>query len=146
MDNYNKAFTEVYTVLNYLNKDEYNKIPKEILQVIEENRNIDYNYQMNRELDLDKQEMLPETEAILFNLFRDYLSTPEQKEKIIRMQKEERAKNEERKKEQYKKIEMFKQKEFKQNKDTVECLELINVKKENIFIRILNKIKRIFKK
>ena len=34
--------------------------------------------------------MLPETKDILFNIFRDYLAMPEQKEKNIRIQKEER--------------------------------------------------------
>ena len=45
--------------------------------------------------------MLPETKAILFNLFRDYLATPEQKQKIIKMQHEERQKNELKKQQKY---------------------------------------------
>lgn len=98
---YNKAFTEVYTILQYLDEEELEKIPNEILDVIKENRDKEYTYEMNADLDLKEQRMLPETKALLFNLFRDYLSLPEQKEKIIRMQKEERIKNEEKKKIKY---------------------------------------------
>lgn len=98
---YNKAFTEVYTILQYLDEEELEKIPNEVLDVIKENRDKEYTYEMNADLDLKEQRMLPETKALLFNLFRDYLSLPEQKEKIIRMQKEERIKNEEKKKIKY---------------------------------------------
>lgn len=98
---YNKAFTEVYTILQYLDEEELEKIPNEILDIIKENRDKEYTYEMNADLDLKEQRMLPETKALLFNLFRDYLSLPEQKEKIIRMQKEERIKNEEKKKIKY---------------------------------------------
>lgn len=108
MNAYEKAFTEVYTILSYLNKEEYNKIPDEILDVIKQNRDIDYIYEVNKELDLEKQEMLLETRAILFNLFRDYLATPKQKEKILRFQRQEKIKIEEEKRQKYQSIDMFK--------------------------------------
>ena len=117
---YNKAFTEVYTILQYLDEEELEKIPNEILDIIKENRDKEYTYEMNADLDLKEQRMLPETKALLFNLFRDYLSLPEQKEKIIRMQKEERIKNEEKKKIKYaqedKKEEKIKNEEKKEDK------------------------------
>ena len=96
MNNYSNAYTEAYTILNYLDKEELNKIPEEIIETIDEKRNVDYVYKLNEELDLKSQPMLLETKAILFNLFRDYLSTPIQKEKIIKMQQEDRRKVEER--------------------------------------------------
>ena len=91
MNNRKNAYKEVYTILQELNEEEYNKIPPEIIEAISAN--------MNEEL--KDHQMLPETKAILFNLFRDYLATPEQKEKIIRMQNEERQKNEIKKQKQY---------------------------------------------
>ena len=101
MNNYSNAFTEVYTILSYLDEEEYNKIPTEVLEVVFQNRNTKYYYELNEDLDLRSQAMLPETKAILFNLFRDYLSTPKQKEKIIRIQKEERRQNELKKQQVY---------------------------------------------
>ena len=37
----------------------------------------EYEYFLAEELELKDQTMLPETKEILFNLFRDYLATPE---------------------------------------------------------------------
>ncbi len=101
MNNRKNAYTEVYTILQELNEEEFNKIPSEVIRAIEENRNEEYIYELDKEIELKNQPMLPETKAILFNLFRDYLSTPKQKEKIIRMQNEERKKSEIRKQKQY---------------------------------------------
>jgi len=115
VNNYNNAFTEVYTILEYLEEDEYEKIPPEILNAISLNRNTEYYYEIDEELELKNQQMLPETKAILFNLFRDYLETPEQKEKIVKMQKEERKRIELNKQEKYSK-DLF----TNRNKDRIE--------------------------
>ena len=58
---------------------------KDIELVDKENMNQEYEFYLDGELELKDQLMLPETKAILFNLFRDYLSTQEQKEKIVKM-------------------------------------------------------------
>lgn len=98
---YHNAFTEVYEIISYLDECDYNKIPREIISVIEENRNKDYEYFLDDSISFEEQEMLPETKAILFNFFRDYLSTKEQKEKIIKFQRNQRAKLEEEKRKKY---------------------------------------------
>ena len=100
---YKDAFAEVYVILEYLDEEDYEKIPEDLLKVIDKNRNKDYKYEMNDDFDLEKQPMLIETKAILFNIFRDYLSTPEQKEKIIKMQKEDMAKINKKKSEEFEK-------------------------------------------
>ena len=145
MGNHNNAYTEVYAILQYLNEEEYNKIPPEIVDAIRLNRNVEYEYTLNNKLDLEKQEMLPETKAILFNLFRDYLATPEQKNKIIQMQNEERQKNELRKQQLYSSnVFENRQKENVYNPN-IETMQIVKYK-ENIFKRILDKIKKFFGK
>ena len=101
MNNRRNAYTEVYTILQDLDDEEYNKIPLEVIKAIEENRNLEYDFELDDDLELKEQTLLPQTKAILFNLFRDYLATPEQKQKIIKMQNEERAKIELKKKQMY---------------------------------------------
>lgn len=143
MSNRKNAYTEVYTILQELNEEEYNKIPLEVIEAIKLNINEEYEYELDDELELKEQPMLPETKAILFNLFRDYLATPEQKIKIIRMQNEERQKNELKKQQKYS-TEIFanRQKEniVKQNNNETQIIEY----KENLFRRILNRIKKFF--
>lgn len=148
MSNYSNAYTEVYTILKCLDEEELSKIPEETLTAIEENKNNEYFYELDDELELREQPMLPETKAILFNLFRDYLSTPEQKEKIIRMQKEERLRNEEKKKQNYQNTDMFERKNIETN---YECTNTNNIQlivkiEETIFKKIVNFIKNIFKR
>ena len=148
MSNRKNAYTEVYTILQDLNEEEYKKIPLEVVDAIRLNRNEEYEYELDEELELKEQPMLPETKAILFNLFRDYLSTQEQKAKIIRMQNEERQKNELKKQKQYN-TDVFENKQRQNIEQTEECAEKLTetnlvIYKENIFKRILNKIKRFF--
>ena len=144
MSNRNNAYTEVYTILQDLNEEEFNKIPAEIIETIEANRNEEYEYELDDELELKEQPMLPETKAILFNLFRDYLATPEQKAKIIRMQNEERQKNELKKSKMYS-TDVFENKEEKKiETPEKEIVQLVKYK-ENIFKKILNKIKSFLK-
>ena len=151
MSSYSEACTEVSEILQYLIKDDYNKIPSEIIEAIEENKSREYVFNYDENIELKEQKLLKETRAILFNLFRDYLATSEQKEKIIRMQNEERNKLNEQKKIKYnvdnilKKDEM--QKLVKCEINTNEKITaLAKVEKENFLVRILRKIKSFFRK
>ena len=157
MINRKNAYTEVYTILQDLNEEEYNKIPPEVIETLDANRNKEYEYFLDDELELKDQPMLPETKAILFNLFRDYLATPEQKTKIIRMQNEARQKNELKKQQMYNtdifankrsnQEELEKNKALEENKPEANNEEKqIVMYKENIFRRIFNKIKSLFMK
>ncbi len=143
MNNRKNAYTEVYTILQELNEDEYNKIPPEVIEAIKNNRNEEYEFELDEDLELKEQSLLPETKAILFNLFRDYLSTPEQKQKIVKMQNEERKKNELKKKQMYDTnifANMKKESSVQVEQENTQIVEY----KENIFKKILNKIKRFF--
>lgn len=148
MNNRRNAYKEVYTILQDLNEEEYNKIPSEIIETIKENSNEEYEFVLNNELELKEQLLLPETKAILFNLFRDYLSTPVQKEKIIKMQSEERKKVEEKKKQNYANVDIFKTNKYKdiEEKTNNQELQPVQIKKEGFFRKIINKIKLFFKK
>ena len=143
MSNRKNAYAEVYTILQELNEEEYNKIPPEVIKTIEANRNEEYEYELDDELELKDQPMLSETKAILFNLFRDYLATQEQKAKIIRMQNEARQKNELKKQQMYN-ADIFANKPKKNlAENSNETMQIVEYK-ESIFKRILNKIKSFF--
>ena len=148
MNSRRNAYKEVYIVLQDLNEEDYNKIPPEIIETIKENSNEEYEFVLNDELELKEQLLLPETKAILFNLFRDYLATPVQKEKILKMQSEERKKVEEKKKQNYTNVDIFKTNKHKdvEEKANTQKLQLVQIKKEGFFRKLINKIKLFFKK
>ena len=148
MTKYNDAFAEVAVILDSLVEEDYDKIPAEVIEAINENRNLEYEYELDEEVDLSKQTMLPETKAILFNLFRDYLSTDEQREKIIRMQKEERTRNEEKKRLKYS-TDVFENRNISKidsENTEKEILYPAKIQKEGIFKKIIKYIKNIFKR
>ena len=142
MTKYKDAYTEVYEILEQLDEEEYNKIPSNVITAIRENRNTEYEFEVDEELELKEQELLPETKAILFNIFRDYLSTQEQKEKIIKMQAVERQKNERKKIEQYH-SDLFANKQI--NRDIKEANIALIEYKGNMFKKIFNRIRQFFR-
>ena len=142
MSNRANAYTEVYIILQDLEEEEFYKIPPEIVSAIEQNRNKEYNFELDEDLALKEQELLPQTKAILFNLFRDYLSTPKQREKIIQMQAKDRERIEEEKQKTYNSSDLFKKKE--DIDQSTEQTALVEIPKENFFRKIINKIKNFF--
>lgn len=91
------SYKEVMTILAYLEPQELEKIPKEKINYFFDNMDNSYEYELNYSESFQEQEMLPMTEAILANLFRDYLATPEQKERILLKEKNTSHKLEEEK-------------------------------------------------
>jgi hypothetical protein len=150
---YANAYTEVLDILKYISKEDYEKIPKSKIKVFEENSNKNYNFTYDENKTLDEQNVSEITKAIIAILFRDYWATKEQRYIIIKKQQE---------------IKDQKQKElmakFEQNKNISEKdLKKVNVasdldididyargtnletyKEENIFKRIISKIRGIF--
>ena len=144
MNKYGNELKEAYVILNTLVEEDYNKIPKSKLQLIEANMNDDYEYEINEEIALEENPMLDGTRALLYNIFRDYLATEEQCKKIKKMQAEDRVKLENKKRELYD-VNIFKKFDNENDKKTtVENKQMIEYK-ENIFTKILNGIKNIFK-
>ena len=50
MSRYNDAYTEVYEIIELLDKEEYNKIPSEIIKAIKENRNLEYKFKLDEKI------------------------------------------------------------------------------------------------
>lgn len=141
---YNNAYTEVYVIINSLAKEDYNKIPLDMIQAIRENRNKNYRFAIDKDLNLKEQKLLPETKAILFNLFRDYLATKEQRDKILNFQHIERIHLEKKKKEEYKGSDnLFTSNNKKKFIEKNEKLPVV-IKKENFVEKVINFIKRLF--
>ena len=143
---YANAYTEVYEILSCLNNEEYLKIPEELIEVFEENRNLEYEYEINDEQDLSKQPMLKETKAILLNIFRDYLATPEQNQKIKQWLQADRVYLENQKQKQYNNNVFENNKKYEKiNNEESKTILPVVIKKQSIFYRIINKLKSFFK-
>ena len=146
-ENYKKAFVELEAVLKCLNYDDYNKIPKNLINEIEQNKDKEYKYEYNETLEYYKWNFMPETKALLYNIFKNYLATEKQMEDLRKKELIEINKLEEEKKKKYNTENIFKNSELKnsqQEKKDKECNKIIKYK-ESFIKRIFRKIKSIFK-
>lgn len=141
---YTNAFSEVYEILQHLDKDEIKKISSNLIETIKNNRNKNYIYTIKPGKKLKEQEMLPETKAILFNIFRDYLCSEEQQIKIKKWQLEDIKKLEEKKKQKYN-VDVFFNKSILNPQISKPVTDLVTVEKQNSWKKIINIIKKFFK-
>lgn len=136
-----KSLSEVYEILILLPREEYNKIPQEIIKGIRDKRDEEY------EVDIEKIEngiMFPETVNILGTIYIKYLSTSDEKnvvEEIIDFEKNHNNSNilNNLKYEN----ELFKRKE---NNDIEKENKIIPINKKSIIFRLIDKIKSFFRK
>lgn len=82
INTYAKAYTEVLEILKYFSEEEYSKIPQEKIEFYKNNMDKNYNYNINPNIDLSKQYISKEANAILITLFRDYFATESQKKTL----------------------------------------------------------------
>lgn len=124
-----RALTEVYNVLIMLDKENFDKIPKKMIDAIKDNMDTAYEVEWS---EIEKGNLLEDTEKILAVLYTDYLATPEEKNIIMQLENL-------RYKDCYP---VFKNRVKKENIN--EERKLVEVKKENWFMRLVGKIKCFF--
>lgn len=142
---YKNAFKEVYDILENTDKELLNKVPKKFIQFLENNMNKDYKSNIKNDIEINKQNLLRETEAIISLIYRSYWATDEEKKEFSVKDRNENLDIEKRKKQEFKNVEDIFAKRKNINKVTIDN-NLMVIQKENFFKRILNKIFSIFKK
>lgn len=145
-DNYKKAYKEVVEILKFVSKENVDKIPKEMLDMFEEEQDKEYNFKVDTTKSFEEQLLLEETKAIFSNIFRDYWANDYQRKVIIEKENMDRIKWEE---EKYDPKDLFKnnEKNFnKQNNNDKVDVNLTVIKKENSFKKLIDKIFKSLKK
>ena len=142
-DVYAKAYTELYEILKNISEKDLNKIPKEVLNMLEEKRDKEYNFKLEENIEFENQKLLRETKILLAILYRDYWATKEEKEKITQKWKNDIIKNEEENKIKYN--ELFKNKKQPIIDEENENNLPIEPKKEKLFEKIICFIKKYLK-
>lgn len=147
---YANAYTEVLEILSKMSKNDYNKIPRDMIQVFEIYSNKEYAFEYDFKKDFDQQGISKRAKLILAILFRDYWANDNQREKIIAKQNYDRQKLEEEKRKIYN-TDIFKNKENNIETDGIDNIpEQVNMiqyeHKKSIIKKIINKLKSIFRK
>ncbi len=144
INNYKKALVEVDAVLSCLDYNEYKKIPTNIIDAIENNKDEEYTYDYDEELEYEDWSLMPETKAILYNIFKKYLATEEQRKYLQQKERLGNYKIESEKIKKYNSENLFKKEKEVKKVEQEENNELI-VKRDSSFKRILEKLKSIFR-
>ena len=139
---YEEAFAEIDQIFKIMPIDILSKIPLGIKKIVSENKAEDYNLKIQEPI--NEQNLKPETVAILGLIYRDYISSPEEREKLQEKDQQELTRIEKEMQEQYDIGNVF---EKRKGKNQLEENTALMVYKEPGFIkRIFNMIKGIFKK
>ena len=147
MDNSSLAYSEVCTILNMLEDEYKERVPKNVMDFFEEERDKEYNPIIDVNIPLEKQNLKRKTLVLLAILNLNYwCDSEEEKQEIL----DSFTKNEELKRikekeltENYNINNLFKKIENNENKTEV---SLIEYKKQNFIQKIILKIKSLFRR
>lgn len=138
----NNAYAEVYDIILHLNNNLKSKIPSKFIEIIKENRNMNYSVNIDYSKKIVEQNILYDTKVILSVIYRDFLVDSETK---IKLKKEDELLTEKN----YNYNDLFKNNKIEteqtEQTETKEKVSLVQYK-ENVFVRFWNKIKSIFKR
>ena len=142
-NNIPKAYSEVYEFINVLGDEYKNKIPEKIYSNIENNR--DKNYIPQYTINQSNVEFSKEALALIASLNLQYwCEEPQEKERLKRVYHQNAKKEEEK----YSYENMFQNNKVEAEDVEVqtENVQIIEYKEENIFTKIMNKIRNFFTK
>lgn len=132
-----QALAQTYYILDSFDDVTKNKIPNSLFNTIKEN--MDFQYKNTTEL-------LIETKELLYAILNKYVLSQPQKEKLAEYYRFYDAKMEEEKAKKYQNEELFKKNtEITKIKEDTDKVSLVPYK-ENIFTKILNNIKNLFRR
>lgn len=144
--NYIKAYTEVNCLLEYLPQSYIDKLPKKLIELIQNQSNKQYNINIDTNKSLLEQNFSKKAKDLIAVIKYNYWSTNEEKQQLQQIFYDNENKYQKELSEKYDLNNIFKKKESKMEMPQIENNVQMVVYKENIFIRIFNKLKNLIKK
>ncbi len=144
---YIKAYTEVNCLLEYLPQSYIDKLPKKLIELIKKQSDKQYYISIDTNKSLLEQNFSQKTKDLIAVIKYNYWSTDEERQQLKKIFYENENKYQKELLEKYNPNDIFKKKESKIDiTENIEPnLQMVEYK-ENIFIRLFNKIKNIFRK
>ena len=139
-ETYSRACTEVIEILNNMCDEDRQKIPSELLIELENNSDKEYEFSLDYSKELTEQILLPETRAMLYSLFVDYLATKQKRREYRENERKRMLKLEDEKRKKYSPDNIFGNNKV----ETSEEKMLIVKPKETILDKIIKFIKSLF--
>ena len=149
---YANAMTEVLEYLKGIRQEDIDKIPKKLLLFFKENSSKDYICNFDYNKPLKEQQLLDETRGLISMLCLNYWCvTEQQKDTYIRKLNENERKYQEELRKRYNPDEIFLKRNTeslstKSVEENVQEVSLVEIKNKNFIEKIIDKIKKIFRK
>ena len=146
---YSRAYTEVLEILKHFPEDEYKKIPAEKINFYKSNMEKNYEYSIDPNIDLSKQHISKEANAILISIFRDYFANDRQRQTLNNLLNQNQEKHEKIKKEKYNSDNIFINNNRNVTIDNTENkqeLALVEIKDMKWYTKVWGVIKDFFRK
>ena len=150
-EEYKNILSEVSFIFKHIEKDIYDRIPSEVIEAIENNKNKNYmvNYDFNKKL--KEQKFNKETFALISVIFLKYCVDDDKKTALLNICQRNDAIEEELLRQEFNPEKIFenrkkavKENEIKVNPIDNKNKELITSKKENIISKVIKFIKNLF--
>lgn len=154
-----KALVEVKEILLKMDDDDFNKIPLEILDYIEANKDNSYIWKYEENLGFEEQKLSEYTLEILTYLCMEYILEGEEKKVAKEWFEKFSGKNDEKSNISFEKFDIYEPQKVIENttiglsqkediQDNIENLEKLPVpkKEKNIFLKIIERIKSFLRR
>ena len=139
INTYECGYVEVLEILKHIPQEQYNKIPKEKILFYENNRSKEYTYIYNEQM----PNLSRKATVIITNLYKEYIATASEKNKIEKILELNNKKQEYDKQKRFNSMDIFKN---KNKNETIENVSLIEYNdKHKWYIKLIDKIKSFFK-
>lgn len=144
--NFSKACKEVSEILRNIEEEDLEKIPKEFLDKIKKNADIDYETKLDYNKSFEEQEVLPETIDLLAYIYRKYWCNQEEKEEFDTIMKKNDIEYQNEMMRKYDINEKIKKRKKTLNIENTEKSLIETEENKNIIKIIFKYLKSIFKK
>lgn len=139
-DRYSRAYVEVLEIIKHMGKEYQEKIPQNLLQLFENNKDKNYQYIIDNTKNIKEHKLLDETLGLLSIIELKYWATDEEKQLLNKALQDNERKYQEDLREIYNTDNLFKKQ--KSNTENIETNENSLIEyKESAFKRFIKKIK-----
>ena len=141
---YQESAVEVLDILNHMDAEYVNKVPKKIIEFLQENSSKTYVSNLDHTKTIKDMELKPKTQAILGLLYMKYWANEEERISFENKLDENERKHRQEIEEKYNPDNLFKKEEIKveTKEEQKEEMQVKPVEKQTFIQKILSKIKK----
>lgn len=142
-----EVYVDISIIIKMMPIEMREKISKSFINFIEKNKSNNYVSNINPKIPIREQNIRKETKEMLGIIYRDYLCSNEERNKLLEQEEQEIKQYEEELRQKYDPNDIFKnkQKEYNYEKEKAN-VAMVEYKKETLIEKILKFFKSRFKK